>query len=440
MFSLSPLRNQYITENITESNVFCNVLDMATRKVSRAPIQPGETTIDRATPFIEGGAKKLRFTIKHLDGRTERVTKQAPKGTSTGALRRMARQMAEEKLATNSKTGWKAGSPLSTYIEEMTIPAIERNTRLQPTSKKRYTLAASHLVRELKGYTIRDGATYDVLEKTLLKIAKDHGRGSAISARTVLSRYILPRLVASGYITAHPLAGVTIDIPHKKGFQPKSQHLHTLTRDEWDKVVRHLLTRNTTGPLDPDARNVKKVTICKHERLVTLTLVQAVTGLRISESLALQWEDLVTDENGDTFIDLPPEKAKGKRKGRVIPIIVDGVTDYLEQFRGDPVDYIIGSPTTREKRWDSTNADDDLGVLYTQIAEATGVKTLKRMTSHDWRATLNGIWAPVIGVDVAASIFGHSEVMNKEYYTDTKNVMTRMAFAKASLDALKEVD
>lgn len=405
--------------------------------VSRAALAPGETTIDRAKiTKADNGNREIRFTVCHHDGRKQRVTKQAPPRTPAVDLRRMAREKAEQLLNQSSSTVVHGGIRMSDYIKSQTVPAIERADRLQPTSKKRYTLAANQLAKAMTGYTVRDAAAFDVLEKVLTGIASTHGRGSATTARTVLTKYVLPRLVASRHIPANPLVGVTIDLPAKAGFTPKKAHLHTLTQDEWHTVVDHLLNRDTTGPLHADARQVKQSTITKHANLTTLTLIQATTGLRISEACALQWRDLI-DEGDEAYIDLPAEKAKGKRRGRMIPLIHDGTTDYLRARRGADTDYIASAPSSPSIMWNPTNADDDVPELYRQVATATGVTTLETMTSHDWRATLNGIWGPIIGAETAAAIFGHSEAMNRKYYTDDKNISARMAAARSALNTAK---
>ncbi|MDU4704547.1 MAG: site-specific integrase, partial [Corynebacterium sp.] len=398
----------------------------------------GETSIDRVTPTRKNGKLVLRFSVCYHDGQRKQHTIQAPLGTSVTEIRRSAHKKAKRLLEDSGKTTWTGSAQISPYIRDVCIPAIERSTRLQPRSIQKYNLAARTLARALAGYSIRDAAHYDVLEKILVGIAKQHGRGSAISCQTVLKRYVLPRLVSSGYIASHPLAEMPqIDLSHKPGFTPRKGQRHTLTEEEWQSVLDHLLTRDTSVPLYPTAVNVKKSTITKHQQLVLLTVVQMATGLRISEAISLQWKDIVQTD-GDYFIDLPASKSKGKRKSRIIPIIYPDVRNFLERHRSDPPHYVVGRPTDTTKKWDANNADDDLPELFRQVSHATGVKTLKNMRSHDWRATLNGIWLPKVGVALTSAVFGHSEEMNQAYYMDKENVLTQMELAKTQAKSLHE--
>lgn len=121
---------------------------------------------------------------------------------------------------------------------------------------------------------------------------------------------------------------------------------------------------------------------------------------------------------------------KGKEKGRYIPILREDVADYLEQHRGAPEEYVVGSPVTTARPWDATNADDKVPALYSQVAEATGVEILKDLRSHSWRATLHGVFSDTIDPATRAAIFGHTQAVAEEYYTDRNNIESLMRQVK----------
>ena len=127
-------------------------------------------------------------------------------------------------------------------------------------------------------------------------------------------------------------------------------------------------------------------------------LLQAVTGLRISEASNVQWKHVI--EHGDhLLIDATRDIVKGRKgseKGRHIPILREDVADYLRSHREDDDHYVIGYPSSTTKPRNPTNADDVVPEFYRQVAEATDVALLADLRSHSWRATLHGVYADKI--------------------------------------------
>lgn len=381
-------------------------------------IEPGHTSIDRATPRKTPTGWQLDWSVRLHDGR---IKQRRSKGKTKGEVRARARRKAEEMLASTS-TEWTPRTPITTYIDKVTRPKIEESSQLKDLSKRRYLASLNLVAAELKGYSVFDAMQFQVLEETLQAVAKTHP-GSVSSARTVLSTYIADALVRAGVIQGNPIRGARLDI--RTQGKAGQNGRRTLTNGEYELVIKHLLSRDISGPLvEPKKGGARQSTINAHARITRLTLLQAVTGLRISEANRLRWEH-VEDDGEHVIINATRDIVKGrkgKEKGRYIPILRADVSDYLREHREDGERYVVGSPTTTASAWDATNADDKVPELYKQIAEETGVEILRDLRSHSWRATLHGVYADVMDARTRADIFGHTEQVADKYYNDRANV------------------
>lgn len=385
---------------------------------AKTRIEPGHTSIDRATPRKTKTGYQLDWSVRLHDGR---IIQRRSKAKTKGEVRARARRKADELLSTTS-TEWTPRTPMNVYIEKVTRPKIEESSQLKDLSKRRYLASLNLVAAELKGYSVFDAMQFRVLERTLQAIARTHP-GSVSSARTILSTYIADALVRGGVISGNPIRGARLDIRAQGNAGEGGRR--TLTNGEYDAVVQHLLARDVSGPLiEPKKGGARQSTMNAHARITRLTLLQAVTGLRISEANRLRWKH-VEDDGENVIINATRDIVKGrqgKEKGRYIPILRADVTDYLRQHREDDERYVVGSPTTTAKPWDATNADDKVPELYRQIADETGVTILVDLRSHSWRATLHGVYADVMDARTRADIFGHTEQVADEYYNDRANV------------------
>lgn len=386
---------------------------------AKTKLLPGTHSIDRVHPRkTDKGDYVLDWSVRTHAGKLLRRRSQ---GKTKGEVRARAREKAAD-LLTTSGGAWAPSSPITDYIDRVVQPSIENASTLKGLSRSRY-LASLKLVRqELAGYSIHDGTRFRVLEKSLQTIAQKK-RGSVSSARTVLSKYLVTQLIRDGLLDGNPLKGVSIDLGDTEKKSPQGRR--TLTETEWNTVVKHLLVRDVEPLLPPSKhKNIRKSTRAIHGRAVRMTLLQAVTGLRISEANAVRWKHVIEHEDR-LLIDATKDIVKGrqgKEKGRLIPILREDVADYLRTHRGNDDHYVIGSPSTTAKPWTATNADDVVPQLYRQVAEATSVALLADLRSHSWRATLHGIYADKINPAARAAIFGHTEQVADEYYTDRANI------------------
>ena len=402
-----------------------------TTPAAKTRIPEGKSNVDVGQiTFKKTPEGKYRHTlsVRTWDGRLRRTTVEA---RTIGEWKAKAEAKKAEWLSASPVGSWKPSSPVERYIDDVVGPAIDNTNRLKDLSKRRYRAALALVRAELKGYSIHDAVQFRTLEGVLQAIATA-APGSVSTARTVLTTYVLDQLVRDGLAAGNVLRGARLDLPTAAKAAPTGRR--TLTRDEWDTVVKHLLERDTGPLLMPTKhKNIRKSTRAVHARAVRLMLLQAVTGLRIAEANLVQWRHII-EEGNNLLIDANADIVKGRKnheKGRYIPILRDDVASYLREHRGEPEDYIVGAPSSTAIAWDPTNADDSVPELYRQVAEATGVKILASLRSHSWRATLHGVYADKIDSATRAAIFGHTQGVAEEYYTDRRNIESLLRSVRA---------
>lgn len=395
-------------------------------RASTSKLNPGEHSIDRANLYKYREKWQIRWRIRLHDGRLlDRRTQAATKGEA----RARARHTANELLQSGAHSHWRRSSKVSDYLEKVSIPAME-NAELRDKSKERYRGAFSQLAHQLKNMTIDEVVRFRNLEAALQNIARLHGSESARQARTVLSKYVMQQLIRDDVIEGNPLSGMSINLSSGRR-NVRDSGPKALSRDEWVRVVNHLLE------LDPssDARDPKRGrwtiedVISKRRALIDLTLLQAVTGLRRSEANQVTWDDAKFDQNGTLHIWVSEEISK-THKGRSVPVLDRRVSDHLDQRRKRLNNrFIIGAPTDPSKVWDTHNAAKAIRVFYPELAETLGIETLKTRRSHVWRATLNTLLVGVNEVQRAA-FFGHTVDINRTAYTDISDTDGMVAAAQ----------
>lgn len=156
---------------------------------------------------------------------------------------------------------------------------------------------------------------------------------------------------------------------------------------------------------------------------IDLTLLQTMTGLRVSEATNVD-PSMVTCDDDKMIFDLPPEITKTK-KGRFVhvtdPAVVERLKPRWETARamGGP---LIPSPAKPGVVWDQRQRNEAVKELYVKMAKELGIPALETERSHVWRATLNTLTL-VDGVPEAirAAHLGHTAQVNRRNYTDTRD-------------------
>lgn len=388
------------------------------KTAAKIRLAKGEHSIDRVTPRqLPDGTWVIDWRVRLHDGQLVRKRTQAPK---KGILLTRAKETANNLLQAGNQH-WDLNKEMVDYLDKNTAERIQESNKLKELSKRRYMAGLELLKDKFKGYGIYDAMSFETVEKTLQTIAKE-SPGSATTCRTILSKYVAPPLMKSGLIKSNYARDVDLNLAPRD-----NQDRRTLTESEWDKVLKHLLTRDTTPLLIPTKhKNIRESTRNKHARVVRLTILQAMTGMRISEANKLQWKHIEDTEDG-MLINVPASITKGKKgheKPRCIPILRADVEEYFRTHRGPDDDFVVGSPSTTSKPWDATNADDVIPHLYAQIAKETGVELLAELRSHSWRSTLHGVFADTIELSDRAAMFGHTKETAAQAYMDRNNAQT----------------
>ncbi|MFC6145829.1 tyrosine-type recombinase/integrase [Corynebacterium nasicanis] len=313
---------------------------------------------------------------------------------------------------------------MTDYITQVTIPAIER-APLENTSRRRYLIGVGHLKDRFTGYSIADATRFRTLESTLQDISRLHGKASAISSRTVLSRYVLQQLIRDEVIDGNPLSGMTIDLDSiaLKRQTPKRGG-QALTGDERERLVTYLLELDTTiesPPWTTGKARPRPSSRAKHDRVVALTLLQAGTGLRVSEANCAKWSDVDVDDDGVLNISVAESKTDRPRR---IPILDPRINQFFRERKPDKDDdlHLIGSPIDPTTAWEDGNCRKCVAASYTAWSRELEIPLLEHARTHLWRTTLNELTKGVLSTSQRAAFFGHTEEINRQAYTDLTNI------------------
>jgi integrase len=411
---------------------------MSTRAATTR-LEPGQHSIDRATPRKREDMWLLDWSIRLHDGRL--IAKRS-QGATKGQVRQRAKVAAAE-LLTSGGGAWKTTSSLTEYIARVSKPAIE-GAQLRPNSRARYLTVLGQLagecdghthVHSLKGHSVSSGTRLRLLEACLQEIAELHGAGSATQARTVLSKYVLQQLNRDEVIRGNPLSGMSIDLTSKAKPIAVERGGQALSRSQYNAVLDYLLD------LDPAEGQAKPRrgrwslddNIAKRRNAIDLTLLQAATGLRVSEANSVTWgRHVETDDDGTLHVTVTKDISKTHRERRV-PILDGRVAERLltRQNAGlSQLEHVIGSPADAMTAWDPRNCSKEIVKLYVQIAGALDIESFMFLRTHVWRATLNSLLLETVPEVIRAAYFGHDTAVNRASYTDLTDTSTMVAAAR----------
>ncbi|MFV0550449.1 MAG: hypothetical protein ACK5L6_00805, partial [Anaerorhabdus sp.] len=160
--------------------------------------------------------------------------------------------------------------------------------------------------------TIDAGTRYDVLEDCLLEIAELHGAETARQARTVLSGYVLKALKRRGLIQGNPIRGEKIDLKANARPHEGRKGGIAIAEADYHRIVDHLIALDPTEGVEKPKRGRWTLAdrIAKRRNVIDLTLLQAGTGLRISEARQA-WRGLFIDDADGLRVNVVKEIAKG---------------------------------------------------------------------------------------------------------------------------------
>lgn len=411
----------------------------AKHRASTAKLGLGEDTIMRATPQkLANGSVKIQWSYRPMDGSP--TVRQATQGGTLGQARMRARRKLEDLEAATGGSSWKLDHKLGDYVEQVSRAAIEK-AQLAPLTMDRYEISLELLLgrceqhvhkHSLSRHTIGSGTKFPALAALLQEIALGHGRETARQCRTVLTKYVLTRLIREGLIDGNPIAGVSLN--ELTGTKPaaRTRGGKALSLQEYDRVIDHLLSIDPAeGIVRRQGRWPLEVRVAKRRNAIDQALFQAATGLRSSEANGVRWSQHIgIKDDGTMYVKVSSDIAKSGIP-RVALVLDERVKEHLIQRRvvqrrsrveESAEDYVIGSPHDAGKIWDRGNRNDAAKELYKELARELRIKMFEVERSHAWRTTLHTLYGRAVPTAVLDSQFGNSKDVRAKHYTDASDL------------------
>lgn len=343
-----------------------------------------------ATIETAPGRWVARCRFRDFDGYTRKV--EAWGKSKTAAERRLRAAVSDRSVPTESDI---AGRTQIAVLWDVFFDRLETSGKA-PRTLDRYQYVGNYIVAAIGGVRVEE-ATTQHLDRVIAKIGEDRGPTVARTARVLLGG-MFRLAVQYGAIRVNPIINtdtVTVKAPTARA----------LTVDEFHAILR----------------GVAASKYCRDADLVDLVTLLALTGLRVSEVLAIRWSDVDLDAktaaiNGhvvrtNKFGLIRQEGSKTETGLRTVPLPARAVSMLMaRQVNADPNPHDVVFPSTvgtlrdpdnTSKQW--RRARVDLGFEW--------------VTTHTFRRTI-ATWAgDKLGARVAADQLGHRQVsMTQDRY------------------------
>ena len=169
--------------------------------------------------------------------------------------------------------------------------------------------------RALGPKTIQAATKMLAIEACLQEISQLHGKETSRRARSVLTGWVFRSLRRHELLDNNPVKGERIDLnsmARQREGTPIGPAV-ALSRDEYNRVVDYLVamdpSKGVTAPKRGRWGLEHRVTMRRN--MISLTLIQAGTGLRISEARQA-WRGLIRDSVEHMAIDVDASIARGR--------------------------------------------------------------------------------------------------------------------------------
>ena len=376
---------------------------------------------------------RARTKYRDKDGRTRDVEAWAPtKGKAETALKL---RLSERVLPAARHDGLHRDMTVSDAASEW-LRTIERQGRLSPNSLNQYREA---IERHLKGSSIANLSLAEanrvaVLERYLQDIAEERGLGSAKTARTVLGSIL-------GLAVRHE----ALDGNRLRDVQPPHRGKVREGERDTERAFTPAELRQLLDGLDADET-------AQVYDLADLIRLLAGTGARISEALAVRWDDVDLDEaavrirgtktaGSDRVVSVPrwlveclrTRRAERGAWGLVFPTPDTHPVKIRDDVQGPRWQKRAGEsvPTSR---WGGRKTDPDqprdrrdVTRKLRTVLDAAGYPWA---TAHTFRMTVADLVSSAAGVTEAANMLGHARPsMTLDRYTDRRQSTTAGAAA-----------
>ena len=395
-------------------------------KLTKSRLAPDQHTIEHANATKPEGSAwyVLQWVGRLPDGSFTKPMK--ARAHTIGEARAKAREQWKRLRADSQHAGaWKDADPMRRFLEEAVLPRIvgtkDRPTKLAPATVTRQSRTLTYLQDAFGNSSIEIAKKRSNIKRVIEQIARDKGAESGRQARTVMSAYVIPALDDEDLLEHSPMHGLRPDFGTYNA-RPKPAAGQALSLADYQRVLKHLLSMDPAEGVEKPRRGVYTLQdrINKRRNAIDLTLLQATTGMRITEARTLKWQDVQEDKNKRLWITISDDASK-THKGRAIPVLDDRVSKHLRNRRekiGGA--YVVGAPTDPNKEWERQNCwGRAVRPLYREIAEELNIPLLAEGGSHLWRVTLNTVLRDAaLDPKTRSSFLGHTEQVNRDFYTD----------------------
>lgn len=397
--------------------------------MARQKLQPGEHTINRVKVTKLGKAKVIRWSGRDWTGEPHHKRTQ---GRDAGECRARALRTWEkilaESAAVTADSSWTLDDSITEFIDKVVIPAI-KEADTKPRTQTRYLEVLGLYRRYTQGRSMRSLTTAAAIKGVIKTIADKHGTESARQARSVVSAYVIQQQIEHGLLDRNPIHGVSMTFT-----RAKPSHHVIPTVEEWKRLLTYIMYEEDAhapmpGQNSPQAK--KESARQRHARVMELTMLQMVTGLRISEALTLTWDNVEIDNDGIAWVKVTAELSKTGRP-RNVPVLVPEVSAALAKAHAG-TGLVIPAPSDRNKAWDRSGATKAVRHYYTGLAKTQGFDFLAENRSHVWRKVLTTAMAGKLEPSMIANYFGHTPEVSSASYTDKLNVRPMIETSKLVL-------
>lgn len=424
------------------------------KRASSTKLEPGEHSIDRATPWQDEQSKKwmLAWSLRLPNGKLIRRRTQSDKHKD---LRPKALAKAKELLDQAKGGEWTASSELAEYIDRVSRPEIE-SSGLRPRTVENYLGALRLILGDCKKHTEKNGNAHKynlknqpldamknvrLIERCLQEIAELHGYELAEKSAVVMSKYIIHEMRRDEIMNYNPIHGMDFKLRSRaKSIAPSKKGGVALSRDDYNRTLEYLLN------LDPEElvpertkghlAHLRERDLRKAESVIDLTLLQMTTGLRVTEANSLTWAGHVeTDTAGNVHVTVDPEMSKTK-KGRTVAVLDKRVAERIAARKNKyPKSlFVIGSPANMSKQWSRSASTAEMTKFYLWLSKTLKIPELLTERTHVWRATLNTLLREHVSEVERSAWFGHTVEVNRASYTDLTDTSAMLRASEILLD------
>lgn len=403
---------------------------MAAKSSHPSKLAPGETSIDRVTPrkMPDGGGYTLVWRICDWNGV---VSSRRTQADSVSEVRRRAKTKAQELLALPTEGGWTLNSPVSAYMESITLPAIHKS-RLAPATSRRYKICYNlllgkcskpdcHHAHSLHALTIREAMRPRTLKTCLEEIAQLHGLQNARHAKIVARKYLASQLKIDELVEVNPISDLDLDFEDAKAIAYRRGG-RALDLADYKKVIDYLLALD---PEDITSREGKQGRwrdahlVRERSVLIDFILTQATTGMRTNELATRTGESVEIDDHFNLIFILTPSETK-TRTGRKVPILDPRVSRRIAARVAaleSPSDPLFAAPSDPTQFWEASSRNRRLAQFYKTMARDLHMPVFEKERGHFWRSCLNTLLYFELPEGVRVRLLGHTSAVNRANYT-----------------------